>query len=88
MSRDILFDLKFALLFYLPYNIAMNTKTRVEVEEPTGQMHFFTLGQIGIAPSMSEAEIIALLGKSIYTDKFKYKYHESHNLLLVKTQAG
>ena len=51
-------------------------------------MHFFTLGQIGVNESMSEADIIARLGKSIYTDRFKHTYHASHNLLLVKTLAG
>jgi hypothetical protein len=66
----------------------MNSNTKVEVEEPTGQMHFFKLGQIGVNESMSEADIIARLGRSIYTDRFKYTYHQSHNLLLVKTLAG
>jgi hypothetical protein len=66
----------------------MNSNTKVEVEEPTGQMHFFTLGQIGFVPSMSVADVIATLGRSIYTDRFKYTYHASHNLLLVKTLPG
>ncbi len=66
----------------------MNKNTRVEVEEPNGHMHFFTLGQIGVNESMSEADIIARLGKIIYTDRFKHTYHASHNLLLVKTLAG
>ena len=66
----------------------MNKNTKVEVEEPTGHMHFFTLGQIGVNESMSESDIIARLGKSIYTDRFKHTYHASHNLLLVKTLAG
>ncbi len=66
----------------------MNKTTKVEVEEPNGQMHFFTLGQIGMTESMSEADVIALLGKSIYTDRFKHTYHASHNLLLVKTLPG
>jgi hypothetical protein len=66
----------------------MNKNTKVEVEEPTGHMHFFTLGQIGVNETMSEADIIALLGRSIYTNRFKHAYHASHNLLLVKTQAG
>lgn len=66
----------------------MNSNTKVEVEEPTGQMHFFKLGQIGVNESMSEADIIARLGRSIYTDRFKYTYHQSHNLLLVKTLKG
>jgi hypothetical protein len=66
----------------------MNSNTKVEVEEPTGQMHFFKLGQIGVNESMSEADIIARLGRSIYTDRFKYTYHQSHNLLLVKTLPG
>jgi hypothetical protein len=66
----------------------MNKNTKVEVEEPTGHMHFFTLGQIGVNESMSEEDIIARLGKSIYTDRFKHTYHASHNLLLVKTLAG
>jgi hypothetical protein len=66
----------------------MNSNTKVEVEEPTGHMHFFKLGQIGVNESMSEADIIARLGRSIYTDRFKYTYHQSHNLLLVKTLPG
>ena len=66
----------------------MNSNTKVEVEEPTGHMHFFKLGQIGVNESMSEADIIARLGRSIYTDRFKYTYHQSHNLLLVKTLKG
>jgi hypothetical protein len=66
----------------------MNKNTKVEVEEPTGQMHFFTLGQIGVTELMSEADIIARLGKSIYTNRFKHTYHASHNLLLVKTLPG
>jgi hypothetical protein len=72
-------------MLQLPVKLGMNTNTRVEVEEPTGHMHFFTLGQIGITPSMSEADIIACLGRSIYTDRFNHTYHASHNLLLVKT---
>ena len=72
----------------MPYTIGMNKNTKVEVEEPTGHMHFFTLGQVGVNESMSEADIIALLGKSIYTVRFKHTYHASHNLLLVKTLAG
>jgi hypothetical protein len=75
-------------MLQLPVKLGMNTNTRVEVEEPTGHMHFFTLGQIGITPSMSEADIIARLGKSIYTDRFKHTYHVSHNLLIVKTLPG
>jgi hypothetical protein len=66
----------------------MNKNTKVEVEEPNGKMHFFTLGQIGITESMSEADVIATLGRSIYTDRFKHTYHASHNLLLVKTLPG
>ena len=66
----------------------MNKNTKVEVEEPTVQMHFFTLGQIGVTELMSEADIIARLGKSIYTNRFKHTYHASHNLLLVKTLPG
>jgi len=75
-------------MLQLPVKLGMNTNTRVEVEEPTGHMHFFTLGQIGITPSMSEEDIIACLGRSIYTDRFKHTYHASHNLLLVKTLPG
>ena len=66
----------------------MNKNTKVEVEEPTGHMHFFTLAQIGVTELMSEADIIARLGKSIYTNRFKHTYHASHNLLLVKTLPG
>jgi hypothetical protein len=72
----------------MPYYIDMNKNTTVEVEEPNGQMHFFTLGQIGVTPSMSEEDIIACLGRRIYTDRFKHTYHASHNLLLVKTLPG
>jgi hypothetical protein len=75
-------------MLQLPVKLGMNTNTRVEVEEPTGHMHFFTLGQIGITPSMSEVDIIACLGRSIYTDRFKHTYHAYHNLLLVKTLPG
>ncbi len=63
----------------------MNKNTKVEVEEPNGQMHFFSLGQIGMTDSMSEADALSLLGRCIYTDRFKHTYHASHNLLLVKT---
>jgi hypothetical protein len=66
----------------------MNKNTKVEVEEPNGQMHFFSLRQIGITESMSEADVLELLGRSIYTDRFKHTYHASHNLLLVKTLPG